>query len=245
MAKYLDLTGLSHLWAKVKSYVDTAVKAVSDRLVPATTTKEGFMSADDKKKLDGIEAGANKTVVDATVAENGTNPVSGKAVFDAIKASKDASDADYAAAIHNHAIADVTGLQDALDAKAPLASPTFTGVPKAPTAALTVNDTQIATTAFVQGLINDKMVAVADALLLKGVLGTGSNMVAALPDTHQVGWVYKVGTAGTYAGQPCEVGDMLVCVTAGTTAKDTDWTVLQNNLDIHSITNDEIDGIVA
>jgi hypothetical protein len=43
-----------------------------------------------------------------------------------------------------------TDLQSALDAKAPLASPTFTGTPAAPTAAGGTNTTQIATTAFVQ-----------------------------------------------------------------------------------------------
>ena len=50
---------------------------------------------------------------------------------------------------HQHAIGDMTGLQAALDAKAPLASPTLTGVPLAPTAAAGTNTTQIATTAFV------------------------------------------------------------------------------------------------
>jgi hypothetical protein len=43
-----------------------------------------------------------------------------------------------------------TDLQSALDAKAPLASPTFTGDPKAPTPATADNDTSIATTAFVK-----------------------------------------------------------------------------------------------
>lgn len=52
---------------------------------------------------------------------------------------------------HTHAVADVTGLQTALDAKAPLASPTFTGTPAAPTPAAADNSTAIATTAFVQG----------------------------------------------------------------------------------------------
>ena len=42
-----------------------------------------------------------------------------------------------------------TATQSALDAKAPLASPTFTGVPAAPTAAPGTNTTQLATTAFV------------------------------------------------------------------------------------------------
>jgi hypothetical protein len=51
---------------------------------------------------------------------------------------------------HAHVVADVTGLQAALDLKAPLASPPLTGTPTAPTAATTTDTTQIATTAFVQ-----------------------------------------------------------------------------------------------
>jgi hypothetical protein len=44
-----------------------------------------------------------------------------------------------------------TDLQTALNAKAPLASPTFTGDPKSVTPLLTDNDTSIATTAYVKG----------------------------------------------------------------------------------------------
>lgn len=58
---------------------------------------------------------------------------------------------DYAAAAHTHAISDVTGLQTALDLKAALVSPTFTGTPAAPTAAVDTNTTQVATTAYVVG----------------------------------------------------------------------------------------------
>lgn len=42
-----------------------------------------------------------------------------------------------------------TATQTALDAKAPLANPTFTGLPNAPTAAAGTNTTQLATTAYV------------------------------------------------------------------------------------------------
>ena len=41
-----------------------------------------------------------------------------------------------------------------LNAKAPLASPNFTGIPLAPTASAGTNTTQVATTAFVQGILN-------------------------------------------------------------------------------------------
>jgi hypothetical protein len=47
------------------------------------------------------------------------------------------------------AIADTSGLQTALDLKAPLANPVFTGNPTAPTPTAGDNDTSIATTAFV------------------------------------------------------------------------------------------------
>lgn len=51
-----------------------------------------------------------------------------------------------------------TDLQSALDAKAALASPTFTGDPQAPTPATSDNDTSIATTAFSQSLVDSQRV---------------------------------------------------------------------------------------
>ena len=46
----------------------------------ATQSTPGYMSAADKAKLDGIEAGANKTVVDAALDAGSANPVQNKAV---------------------------------------------------------------------------------------------------------------------------------------------------------------------
>src|SRR5690606_26854384 len=51
---------------------------------------------------------------------------------------------------HAHVIANVDGLQAALDAKAPLASPALTGRPTAPPALSGTNPTQVAATAFLQ-----------------------------------------------------------------------------------------------
>ncbi|AXF61187.1 phage tail protein [Leclercia sp. W6] len=67
-----------------------------------------------------------------------------------------------------------TTMVNALAAKAPLASPTLTGTPTAPTAAQTVSNTQIATTAFVKAAI---------AALVNsspGALDTLSELAAAL-----------------------------------------------------------------
>ncbi|MFC1142338.1 hypothetical protein ACFGXH_12000 [Pasteurella multocida] len=54
---------------------------------------------------------------------------------------------------HNHAMSDISGLSNALGAKAPLISPALTGTPTAPTANQSTNNTQIATTAFVKAAI--------------------------------------------------------------------------------------------
>jgi hypothetical protein len=59
----------------------------------------------------------------------------------------------FAPSAHNHPTSEVTGLDAALAATAPLASPALTGTPTAPTATGGTNSTQIATTAFVAAAI--------------------------------------------------------------------------------------------
>lgn len=46
----------------------------------ASQSASGLMSANDKKKLDGIATGANKTIVDATLSDSSTNPVQNKVI---------------------------------------------------------------------------------------------------------------------------------------------------------------------
>ena len=50
----------------------------------ASETANGLMSALDKKKLNGIEDGANKTIVDEMLSDGSTNPVQNKAVTAAL-----------------------------------------------------------------------------------------------------------------------------------------------------------------
>lgn len=50
----------------------------------ATQSANGLMSSGDKTKLDGIETGANKTVIDSELSSTSTNPVQNKAVNTAI-----------------------------------------------------------------------------------------------------------------------------------------------------------------
>ena len=113
-----------------------------------------------------------------------------------------------------------------LSAYAPLMSPEFSGTPTAPTAANGTNNGQIATTEFVMNAFSAN-----DAMVFKGTIGTDGATVTTLPANHKKGWTYKVATAGMYAGQNCEVGDMVICVVNGTSANDAHWTVVQTNVD--------------
>ena len=76
----------------------------------------------------------------------------------------------------------------------------------------------------------DGLLGANDAMVFKGTVGTGGT-VTQLPATHSVGWTYRVITAGSYAGQNCEVGDLVICITDGTSANNAHWTVAQTNVD--------------
>lgn len=169
----------------------------------ASANSRGLMTAAMFNKLDNIEAEAQVNTVDSVNGKTG-----------AVVLSK--SDVG---------LGNVTN-----ESKATMfASPVFTGTPTAPTPSAATNNTQIATTAFVQTLVSSK-VAAAEAMRYKGTIGT-SGTVTSLPATHTVGDTYKVITASTYAGKKCEVGDMLICNTSGTVATDSHWDVVQANID--------------
>ena len=189
------------------------------------TISNGVISSPNQTTITGNAGSATKLQNARTITLSGD--VTGSVSFDG---SNDVTiTSTVADNSHNHTIANVTNLQSRLNAKAPLASPALTGTPTAPTASASTNNTQIATTAYVNTVVNNK-IAAADAMIYKGTIGT-SGTITALPDTHSTGWTYKVITAGTYAGQKCEVGDMIVCLTDGTTATDSHWTVIQTNID--------------
>lgn len=66
--------------------------------LPATSTRDGLMSKDDKAKLDDIETGANKTAVDAALDAASTNPVQNKAIKAALDSKASTAEATTGAA---------------------------------------------------------------------------------------------------------------------------------------------------
>lgn len=77
-----------------------------------------------------------------------------------------------------------------------------------------------------------------DAMRFKGTIGLTSpnnyiinGTAAEFPSkTAAVGDTYRVVTAGMYAEVQCEVGDLLICIKADSTGKNTAWTVAQTNI---------------
>lgn len=154
------------------------------------------------------------------------NLLSVNAAGQAVDSGKKA--ADFANASHTHTIAQVTNLQSSLNAKAPLASPEFTGTPKAPTAAAATNTTQVATTAFVQTAVNALMDA-KDALRFVGTLTPGAS--AKLP-AAEAGYVYRITADGTISGLTVHTGDTATCCVDGTAAdKPANWFITHTNHD--------------
>ena len=106
---------------------------------------------------------------------------------------------------------------------------------------VTDGSTGLVTGDAVYDAIQSALGTMADALVYKGTIGisTDSPTITSLPASHSRGDVYIVKSANqTYAGVSCEVGDMIICNTDGTTANNAHWDVIQSN--IEALTNSEI-----
>ena len=132
---------------------------------------------------------------------------------------------------------DLAAVEATANAAMPKSGGTFTGAVSVPTPSANAH---AATKAYVDQAeadavqsakaYADGLLGANDAMVFKGTVGTGGT-VTQLPTTHSVGWTYRVITAGFYAGQNCEVGDLIICITDGTSANNAHWTVAQTNVD--------------
>lgn len=92
---------------------------------------------------------------------------------------------------------------------------------------------KVPTSAAVAGYVTDAFGRV-DALVYKGTLGLGGN-ISSLPSSgYSAGWLYKIISPGTFAGEQCEIGDIIFAThDAGTWQSAVDnshWTVVQKNI---------------
>lgn len=124
-----------------------AVDIVKDQTIDGVKTFNSTI----KGSISGNAGTATKLAAAGTITLAGD--ATGSVAFDGTNATLTVTVTDDS---HNHVISNVDGLQNALNAKAPLASPSLTGTPTAPTAAAGTNTTQVATTAFVKAAVDAK-----------------------------------------------------------------------------------------
>lgn len=75
----------SYTWSEIGEKPSTFAPSTHTH-TNATSDTDGFMSSEDKEKLDGIESGANKTTVDSSLNSTSTNPVQNKIINSALSA---------------------------------------------------------------------------------------------------------------------------------------------------------------
>lgn len=173
----------------------------------------------EKNKLSGIEAGAQVNVKPDWNASSGSS---------AEILNKPSNLSDFT---NDEGFVTSTDLDD----YAPLASPALTGTPTTPTPTSGADNNQIANTEFV----ND---AIANAI--SGITGISFEIVQTLPATGDAGKIYLLSNSGTSPN----IYDEYIYINnswekIGTT--DVDLTGYWSKAELVTITNSEIDTIVA
>lgn len=111
----------------------------------------------------------------------------------------------------------VDTIEAALDGKAPVSNPVFSGIVK-------VGEDEVALKSYVEGLF-----AQLEESSVPGIVDSSNP----IPTDYKAGRSYRVAEAGTYAGVKCEVGDLILVVKDynAETASNADFMVLQSNID--------------
>lgn len=261
--KYAGQNALNKLMQLVK----TALNNKADK-TNATTSAAGLMSATDKTKLDGIEAGATKTTVDAALDAGSANPVQNKAVKAAMDEKLDKSggtiagnvivegtvEAEGSITIREAGSLAHIGLMPSGDNAASIVSTSSTG--KSGNARLVVGtptgDNDATTKAYVDGKVAglqtaDQVQTAINSAISGVYTPKGSIAFASLPTAvaGNKGWVYNVTDAFTTtaafvegAGHAYGAGTNVVCVDAGSGSYK--WDVLAGTIDLTELTADEV-----
>lgn len=219
-------------------------------LPAATDSAAGVQTAADKAKLDGIAAGATNNTIDSALSSSSTNAVQNKAVYAAL--------AGKAAATHNHAASEITSGTLAV-ARGGSGASTLSGVlygngASAFTAATAAQIVAVIGATAVARAISDSngnaistyyasktdlANAITSALIFKGTVSSNDTISGS---SYKTGWMWVVGTAGTYVGQTCEVGDTIYAVAdKGSAYSASDFDVVQSN--VTEMTAAEVDAI--
>lgn len=111
----------------------------------------------------------------------------------------------------------ISSLETQIKNKANIASPNFTG-------SVTIENKPIATQEWVNALVGQ---------LNNGVPGVVSTSSPLPSDNYKAGQMWRVADTGTYAGQKCEPGDLIICLKnyEADSANNSDFMIVQANVD--------------
>lgn len=189
----------------------------------ASTSAKGLMSSSDKTKLNGIATGAevNQNAFSNVQANNSSGTSLGTIAAD--------SKTD---TITIQAGDNVTLTADTTNDKLTIAATDTTY--SAGTQALLTTGTDTTNRVWQAKILHDYVssaIGAADAMRFKGTIGTGGDVESLPTSGVKVGDTYRVITAGTYAGQTCEVGDLIINTGQEIPSMNYTWTVAQTNID--------------
>ena len=113
---------------------------------------------------------------------------------------------------------EIDAVEEALELKAPINNPVFTGVVK-------VGEEEVALKSYVEGLFAN----LEDRCAVPGIVDSENP----LPEDYKAGASFRVAEAGEYAGVQCEVGDLILCVKdyVAESSSAEDFMVIQANID--------------
>lgn len=269
---YLDPSGLNRFWNKIRSHFGASISGSTDSSTYTITLKDGadtpatlgssvvipsaslstdsdphagLLTPSEKSKLVGIAAGAEVNV-QANWNETSSSSdayIQNKPTIPQSATSQQTPEMDGSADVgssSNYAKADHIHPTDT--SRAPLASPTFTGTPAAPTAAAGTNTTQIATTAFVTAAVE---AASSGAAAYKGEIATDAAFTSL--SNYTAGWYWNITGTFTHVDKTgntvtLESGNMVFANTTAATYNRVNFDILA--IDIDAIPDSVIDSIV-
>ena len=218
------------------------INATDTTYSAATTSAAGLMSASDKTKLNGIATGAEVNVQSDWNQSTSTaddyiknKPTLGSA------ASKTAGSAVGNVPLVGTALGTTANKIVVTNSSGALAPSSYTvGAASAKGVDTSISSgstsTNLPTTSAVVSYVASQ---VSGATAFQGIANSNTDISGAAP--FVAGYYWVIGTAGTYVGQTCEVGDMVFCTISATTYSASNFSVVQNN--IVEMTAAEVDAI--
>ena len=106
---------------------------------------------------------------------------------------------------------------------------------------LSEGSTEIPTSNAVALYITEQLSGISQGIVFRGVINNQNEVEV----PYNVGDMYYIGTAGTYFGYTCEIGDVLIAKVAKTNeavVETTDWSVLESNKDVFKGASTELAG---